>query len=167
MGLLKFSCWLLWGATLDTNPKISCNVRLCQLKAEPIQWPLGPVRGALEVQLSYLGRCGRSTCVTPDCQQVLPYVLVEWKATYLSCCGWLVAQSCLTLHDTMDRSPPGSSVHGIFQASVLEWVAIFSSRRSSWPEDWTCVSCLGRQILYTEPSVKPSYLLDNFFRRPA
>ena len=35
-----------------------------------------------------------------------------------------VAQSCLTLHDPMDCSPPGSSVHGIFQARVLEWGAI-------------------------------------------
>ena len=35
-----------------------------------------------------------------------------------------VAQSCLTLCDPMDCSPPGSSVHGIFQARVLEWVAI-------------------------------------------
>ena len=42
-----------------------------------------------------------------------------------------IAQSCLTLHDPMDCSPPGSSVHGIFQARVLEWVAIaFSSMMS-------------------------------------
>ena len=39
-----------------------------------------------------------------------------------------VAQSCLTLYDPMDCSPPGSSVHGIFQARVLEWVAISFSR---------------------------------------
>ena len=41
----------------------------------------------------------------------------------------------------MDYSPPGSSVHGIFQARVLEWVAISSSRESSWPRDQTRVSC--------------------------
>ena len=35
-----------------------------------------------------------------------------------------VAQSCLTLSDSMDCSPPGSSIHGIFQAKVLEWVAV-------------------------------------------
>ena len=40
----------------------------------------------------------------------------------------LVTQSCLTLHDPMDYSLPGSSVHGIFQARVLEWVAISFSR---------------------------------------
>ena len=37
---------------------------------------------------------------------------------------------------------PGSSVHGILQARILEWVAIFSSRRSSWPRDRTRVSCI-------------------------
>ena len=40
----------------------------------------------------------------------------------------------------MDCSPPGSSIHGIFQARVLEWVAISFSRGSSWPRDWTQVS---------------------------
>jgi len=45
-----------------------------------------------------------------------------------------VAQLCLTLHDPMDCSPPGSSVHGIFQARVLEWGAIaFSDRYSAIP----------------------------------
>ena len=51
----------------------------------------------------------------------------------------------------MDHSPPCSSVHGIFQARILEWVAISSSRGSSQPRDWTCISCvsgIGRQILY-------------------
>ena len=51
-----------------------------------------------------------------------------------------VAQSCLTLCDPMDCSLPGSSVHGIFQARILEWVAISFSRGSSWPRDWTQVS---------------------------
>ena len=40
-----------------------------------------------------------------------------------------------------------SSVHGIFQARILEWVAIYFSRESSQPKDWTHVSCIGRQIL--------------------
>ena len=48
----------------------------------------------------------------------------------------------------MDYSPLGSSVHGIFQARILEWVDIFISRGSSWQRDWTCISCNGRQILY-------------------
>ena len=41
-----------------------------------------------------------------------------------------VAQSCLTLRDTMDCSPPGSSIHGIFQARVLEWDAIAFSEKN-------------------------------------
>ena len=48
-------------------------------------------------------------------------------------------------------SLPGSSIHGILQARKLEWVAISSSRGSSWPRDWThisCISCIGRWILY-------------------
>ena len=48
----------------------------------------------------------------------------------------------------MDCSLSGSSVHGILQARILEWVAISSSRRSSRPKDWTRVSCTGRWILY-------------------
>ena len=51
-----------------------------------------------------------------------------------------VAQSCPTLRNPMDYSPPGSSVHGILQARVLELVAISFSRGSSWPRDWIQVS---------------------------
>ena len=46
-------------------------------------------------------------------------------------CVCLVTQSCLTLCDTMDCSPSGSSVHGILQAKILEWIAMPSSRGSS------------------------------------
>ena len=45
-----------------------------------------------------------------------------------------VAQSCPTLRDPIDSSPPGSSVHGIFQARVLEWGAIAFSTHDSWPK---------------------------------
>ena len=65
------------------------------------------------------------------------------------CCAVL---SCIWLFVTpWMQSPPGSSVHGILQARILEWVAISSSRGSSQPRDWTqvsCVSCIGRGILY-------------------
>ena len=60
-------------------------------------------------------------------------------------------QLCLTLCEPMDYSPPGSSVHGILQVRILEWAAMPSSRASSQPRDWTCisyVSCIGRQVLY-------------------
>ena len=53
----------------------------------------------------------------------------------------LVAQSCPTLCDPMNCSPPGSSVHEPFQARILEWVAISFSRGSSQPRDQTRISC--------------------------
>ena len=53
-----------------------------------------------------------------------------------------VTQSCPTLCDPMDCSLPGSSVHGIFQAIVLEWIAISFSSGSSRPRDGTQVSCI-------------------------
>ena len=53
----------------------------------------------------------------------------------------LVAQSCPTVCDPMDCSPPGSSVPEIFQARILEWVAISFSKGSSQPRDRTQVSC--------------------------
>ena len=61
-------------------------------------------------------------------------------------------QLCLTLCDPMDCSLPGSSVHGIFQARILEWVAMPFSKGSSPPRDQTHfsqVSWLGRQFLYS------------------
>ena len=60
-------------------------------------------------------------------------------------------QSCPTLCDPMGYSPPGSSVHGILQVRILEWIAMPSSRGSSQPRDHTGVSyitCIGRQVLY-------------------
>ena len=64
-----------------------------------------------------------------------------------SCCGCLVPRLCLTLCDPTDCSPPGSSVHEISQARMLEWVAIPFSRGAFWPRDRTPVSCITRWIL--------------------
>ena len=89
-------------------------------------------------------------------QVILPESRNSWDEFFLSFkwillrvhtvlrCAWLLATPT-------DCSPPGSSVHGIFQARILVWVAISSSRRSSWPRDWNYVfyiSCIGRQFLY-------------------
>ena len=63
----------------------------------------------------------------------------------------LSRQSCPTLCDPMDCSPPGSSVHGILQSRTLEWDAICFSRGSSEPRDQTQVSfisCIGKWVLY-------------------
>ena len=59
----------------------------------------------------------------------------------------LVTQSCLTLCDSMDCSPPDSSVHGILQARILAWVAVPFSRGSSQLRDWTWVSCIAGRFL--------------------
>ena len=62
-----------------------------------------------------------------------------------------VAQFRLTLCNPKDYSLRGSSAHGILQERILEWVAIPFSRGSSWPRDWTHISCvfrIGRRILY-------------------
>ena len=64
----------------------------------------------------------------------------------------LVAQSCQTLCNPMDCSPPGSSVHWILQARILEQLAILFSRGSSWPRDQTGVFCLAGNSLLAEPA---------------
>ena len=82
----------------------------------------------------------------------LPWVLVAACKIFLAVRGGAqtevfrereseVPQSCRTLCNPMDCSPPGYSVHGIFQAGMLEWVAISFSRGSSPPRDRTWVSC--------------------------
>ena len=71
---------------------------------------------------------------------LLPDVLLSLKT--------VCAQSCPTLCDPMDCSLPGSSDRGIFQARILEWIAVSFCRGSSQPRDQTCISCIGRQILY-------------------
>ena len=62
------------------------------------------------------------------------------KMTLFCCCS--VAKSCPILCDPRYCSPPGSSVHSVFQARILEWVVISFSRGSSWTRDQTCVSCI-------------------------
>ena len=58
--------------------------------------------------------------------------------------------------DHMDCSPPGSSVHGILQTRLLEWVFILFSRGSSWPRDRTLVSCIvGLLVSWSPPSEPP------------
>ena len=60
----------------------------------------------------------------------------------------LVAILCPTLCDPIDYSLPSSSVHGILQARILEWVAISFSKGYSQPRDRTHVYCIGKRILY-------------------
>ena len=75
------------------------------------------------------------------------WMLVQVRARILSEVLFIQSYLC----DPMDCSPPGSSVHGLLQARILEWVAMSSSRGSSRSRDQTWIpyiSCTGRQFLY-------------------
>ena len=79
----------------------------------------------------------------------------------LKCGCVLVAQSCPTLCDPMDLQPARlSSVHGILQARILEWVAMSSSRRCFWPRDQAHVSCITGGFFTIWATGKP---YDSFF----
>ena len=85
-----------------------------------------------------------------------------WHTQYLVFSWCVCAWPCLALCDPMNCSLPGSSVHGISQARILEWVAIFSSRGSSWPstQNYTSwISWISRQILYHCTTWEAQYLI--------
>ena len=82
--------------------------------------------------------------------------------------AWVLSH--VRLCNPMDCSPPGSSGHEICQARILEWDAMSSSRGSSWPRDWTLVSCapaLAGGFLPLEPPIMPTCknLLGMYLRR--
>ena len=79
------------------------------------------------------------------------------KATMCVCMRAKSLQLCLTLWDPTDYSPPGSSVQGILQTRILEWVAMPSSRVSSWPRGRThisCGSCIADRFFTAQPPGK-------------
>ena len=77
-----------------------------------------------------------------ECRRKLWYIYtMEYYSAIKKNSFESVVQSCLTLWDPMDCSLPGSSIYGIFEARVLEWVAISFSRGSYQSRDWTQVSC--------------------------
>ena len=80
-------------------------------------------------------------------QKTIYFCFIDYAKAF-DCVKWSeLAQSCLTLCDNMDCSLPGSSVHGIFQARILEWVSISFSRGTSRPRNWNQVSLiLGRRF---------------------
>ena len=89
-----------------------------------------------------------------------PYICMHTHTHILykhfCCCS--VAKSCQALCDPTDCSPPSSSVHGISQVRIQEWVAIFSPRESIRPRDQIHVSCNGRRIFTAELPGKSSYI---------
>ena len=72
---------------------------------------------------------------------------LKWWGIF-TCCYGIVDKSCCLFSDPMDCSLSGSSVHGISQTRILEWIAISFSRESFWPSDRTHVCCIGRWICY-------------------
>ena len=96
---------------------------------------------------AFKSRVTQAYCPPPHGQ--IPFVLLAPQGRVCRCAKSL--QSCPTLCDPMDCSPPGSSVHGIPQARILEWVVMPFSRASSQPRDQThasYVSSIRRQVLY-------------------
>ena len=96
-----------------------------------------------ERQVKALGSSHMAKTVKPRDKKALGKFCVCVSATWL--------QSWPTLCDPMDCSSPGSSVHRILQARILEWVGMPSFRASSQPRDQTCVSyisCIGSRVLY-------------------
>ena len=85
------------------------------------------------------------------------YIYAFHVYVYFYAC--LCSQSSLTLCDPVNCSPSGSSIYGILQTRILEWIAISYSRGSSWPRDWTCVSCIGGRFFTTWPPEKPHLYL--------
>ena len=132
-----------------------------------IQFPdqgsnLGPCIGSSESQpLDHQGSvifkfqiCNLSEYIW-DSSRLLPVATGSFLNTHthththtqiLMCVLCPVAQSCPTLCDPVDYCPPGSSVHGILQARVLDWVAISFSRGSSRPRGRTWVSCIESRL---------------------
>ena len=94
----------------------------------------------------------------------LQYInILNQHFTHIQCCACVHAkllQLCSTLCHPMGCSPPGSSVHGIIQTRILEWVAMPSSRGPSQSRDWTHVSYvpyIGRQVLYHQWHLEMPY----------
>ena len=82
------------------------------------------------------------------CKLCIPFLFCH-SCPYIH--AWVNAQSLQswqTPHDRMDLSSPGSSIHGILQARILEWVAIPFSKGSSWTRDQTSVSCIAGRFFF-------------------
>ena len=76
-----------------------------------------------------------------------------------------VAQLCPTLSDPMDCSLPGSSVHGILQTRILEWVAIPFSRGSFQPKDWTWFSCIAGRFFTVSTTKETLKVISLYLKR--
>ena len=111
-----------------------------------------------------------------SCLQLGTLILFAWFSDSFSHLHAQSLQSCSTLCNPMDCSPPRSSVHGILQTRILEWVAIPFSRGFSWPRDRTQVSSIAgrfftiwasRETNLLPPCSKAHYLLSEFQEEPS
>ena len=129
----------------------------------------GSARSTLEVstwssEVVFLAKLLQvSLCSLPRNSVNLVILTLTFITSTSTPCCCLVAQSCPTLCDSMDYSLLGSSVHGISQARILEWVAIPFSRGSSQPKDRTLVFYMGRRILYHWTSREVHYYCYDYY----
>ena len=122
-------------AHTHTHPTINWNIAKDSSIKDLLAFTLGPLQSILNTFLSDL-LTNKSRHITP-----------QFKALHACTC----AQSCPILCHSINCTLTGSSVHGVFQARIMQWVAIFFSRISSRSRDQThvsCVSCSGRQFIY-------------------
>ena len=133
----------LWGQQRQKG--ISCGEETAgrwrgRALGQPDQLSLFPEKIISEFSVRCNVKCIR-TCITYS----------KIKPFWCMSCHVLVAQLCLVLCYFLDCSPPGSSVHRIFQARMRSALPLQPTKASFWPRDGShvfCVSCIGRQILY-------------------
>ena len=115
-------------------------------------WPLAPTT-------SHTDRWGHSDLVKVTLSRSKRVLIWSSGSSHCDALCAKLLQSCPTLCDPLDCSPPGSSVHGISQARILEWVATLSSRGSSWPRNWSLVSLIeGRFFAVWATREAPQYI---------
>ena len=136
-----------WLRGLHRQKKPMPHILPLDVHTAPGCWNTADGKRSASLFASRKSRSGRSPAPAS-----LPSPCLILQAYMLSCSA--VSDSC----NTTDCSPPGSSIHGISQARILEWVAITYSSESSQPRNWTCVSCIAGGFFTTVPPGKPSSL---------
>ena len=117
-------------------------------------------------EISFRGHlCRKSSITSHHTSKLVPLLFVPispYPLYYIhlgcppnSCCCYFFSKLCPTLYNPMDYSLPGSAVHGILQARILEQVAFSFSGGSSHPRGQTQVSCIGGRFFTTEPPALP------------
>ena len=126
----------VWQETISTSSQCSSPKKPVNDISETT-WSRPHLKQVLKVDMT------RNGTSPPQEDTYTTFVAILSK---MCCC--LVVQLSLTLCDPIYYNPPASSVHGISQASIPEWVAVSFSRGSSWTRDQMHIYCTGRQILY-------------------